>query len=144
MASSFSPSPNEPVLSFSDAELLAWVDETLALETSARLEAQLRQGPSELLSRVQRLLANREQTGRTVGEIWQRVRASCPPRALWQAFLAGELGDTVQEYLRLHRDVIGCRYCQANCEDLQRSDGLAEEFRRKVFETSVGHLRRPD
>lgn len=123
-----------------DEDLLAYVDEQLPVDASAALEARLRDDPA-LRQRLSRLIAERDQGGPTLGEIWRRRRASCPPRATWAAYLAGGLGDGLREYLRFHLETVGCRCCAANLADLQATaDPAAEQRARKIFATSLGRL----
>jgi hypothetical protein len=51
--------------------------------------------------------------------------------------------DEAADYLRFHMEVIGCRYCQANLEDLREIQGqpTAQERRKRIFQSSVGRIR---
>lgn len=124
-----------------DAELLAWIDEDLDPVASARVETFLRDRPP-LLSRLEELLADREKASLSLGEIWRRQRISCPPRTLWQAYLDGSVGDGVAQYLLVHLNLVGCRVCQANVDDLGRGGAASEDLQRKIFSTSIGRLPR--
>jgi anti-sigma factor RsiW len=126
--------------SFTDEELLAYLDESLPVARSAVIERELR-GSDGLRCRLERLIAGQDQGGRTIGEIWRRTRASCPNRELWTAYLDGHVGDAMRNYLEFHLATIGCRYCAANLDDLRSSDDAAAQSRRaKIFQTSVGRL----
>lgn len=126
---------------FTDEELLAYVDESLPVERSAEIEGMLRNS-DVLRRRLAALMAVQDQGGRTVGEIWRRGRVSCPGRPLWTAYLDGQVSETLRRYLEFHLETIGCRYCAANLDDLKSSDDAAAQFRRqKIFQTSIGRLK---
>lgn len=125
---------------FTDEELRAYADECLPEGRSAEIEAQLR-GSKPLQNRLAGLLADSDQGGKSVGEIWRRSRISCPSRTVWASFIDGGIGAGLRQYLQFHLDVVGCRYCGANLDDLKSSEGAAAAVRRqKIFQTSVGRL----
>ncbi|HUQ69358.1 MAG TPA: hypothetical protein VM165_07545 [Planctomycetaceae bacterium] len=124
---------------FTDAELAAYVSETLSVERSVALENELRTSTA-LRERLRGVLATSDQGTLSVGALWQQQRVSCPGRSTWAAYLAGELGGGLTGYLQFHLDEIGCRFCAANVADLKANDPDAERRTRKYFETSVGRL----
>lgn len=125
---------------FSNEELLAYIEECLPVARSAEIEQGLR-GSTVLQHRLAALIAERDQGGRTLGDLWRRDRLSCPTRALWTSYLDGHLGETLHRYLEFHLETIGCRFCSANLDDLKSSDDAAASSRRqKIFQTSVGRL----
>ena len=129
---------------FTDEELLAYADERLAVDRSAEIEKSLR-SDRDLTARFADLLSLRDQGDHSIGELWRRERLSCPPRAVWAAFVDERLGDGLSRYLRFHVETIGCRVCSANLADLQRPNSPADVERRarKIFQSSAGRLR-PD
>jgi hypothetical protein len=129
---------------FSDAQLAAYQDEGLAPAVMAEIEAELRRS-AELRARLADLMEQRDQGGHTVGEIWRRGRVSCPTRHELGALLLGAVDAARGAYLQFHLDVVGCRICAANLEDLRRHPdppAAVEQRRRKFFESSAGNLRR--
>jgi hypothetical protein len=126
---------------FTDEELLAYVDERLAADRSVVVEQQLRTD-DVLGRRLLALLSGRDQGEHSVGELWRRNRLSCPPRAVWAAFVDGRLGDALTQYLQFHVGTVGCRVCAANLSDLQLRDNSedAERRTRKIFQSSAGRL----
>ena len=126
---------------FTDEELFAYVDERLASDRCAVIEQTLR-NDATLAARLSQLLSQRDQGDHTVGELWRRQRLSCPPRAVWAAFVEGRLGDGLSQYLRFHVETIGCRICAANLTDLERPGTSADAERRaqKIFQSSAGKL----
>lgn len=126
--------------SFTDEELLAYIDECLPVARSSEIETELRASDS-LRRRLTQVIADVDQGGRTLGELWRRARVSCPSRSLWTAYLDGQTGETLRRYLQFHLETVGCRYCAANLDDLRSSDDAAAKVRRqKIFQTSVGRL----
>lgn len=126
---------------FTDQELLAYIDELLPVERTATVEKALRDSAS-LRQHVALLARRRDQGGHTVGEIWRRLRLSCPTRSQWLSYLEGTLGAGMSNYFEFHLHVIGCRYCAANLRDLQASPDAPDAQRRrgKFFQSSAGYL----
>jgi anti-sigma factor RsiW len=129
---------------FSDDELLAYLDEMLPTERAAQCEQELRSS-AELRQRVTLLIRRRDQGGHTVGEIWRRQRLSCLSRSELGSWLLGALDDGLADYVEFHLQVVGCRECAANLEDLQRTQAAAANEpnarRKRIFESSAGVLR---
>ena len=129
---------------FSDAELAAYLDETLAVEEMSRIESAMRIQP-ELLDRLKGIHRRRDSGHHSLGEIWSRQRLSCPSREELGSFLLGALGEEEAGYIEFHVFDVGCRICAANAEDLQQQrdrtlKDAAEIRRRKYFQTSAGLL----
>ena len=126
---------------FTDEELMAYADERLPVDQAAELERLLRSS-TELVQRLTELMRSRESLDPSLGSMWRRGRWSCPPRAVWSAFVDGRLGDGLSQHLRFHVEVIGCRVCAANLADLQQSGNHTDsEGRvRKIFQSSAGRL----
>ncbi len=125
---------------FSDAELVAYIEECLPIARSAEIETHLR-GSNELQQRLSALIAVIDQGGCSLGDLWRRNHISCPSRTLWTAYLDGELGEALRRYLQFHLETTGCRFCAANLDDLKSSDDATSKSRRqKIFQTSVGRL----
>ena len=129
---------------FTDEELMAYADERLPVDQAAELERLLRSS-TDLVQRFAELVRSRESLDPSLGAMWRRGRWSCPPRAVWSAFVDGRLGDGLSQHLRFHVEVIGCRVCAANLADLQQSgDHTDSEGRvRKIFQSSAGRLAAP-
>ncbi|MCO8123722.1 hypothetical protein NHH03_18395 [Stieleria sp. TO1_6] len=128
---------------FTDAELIAFLEEALSDQRSTELEAQLRQDAAlrERLITVR----GRETAGlHTLGAIWRRSRLSCPTREQLGQYVLETLPDEEADYIRFHLDTVECRYCAANLADLQSASQPTDSTarRRKYFQTSAGYLRR--
>lgn len=126
----------------SDPILLAYLDESLTSEKMAELEAAIRTDEA-MRQRLAELISRRESGVHSVGDIWRRNRLSCPTREELGSYLLGAMLDEAADYLRFHMEVIGCRYCQANLEDLREIQGqpTAQERRKRIFQSSVGRIR---
>jgi len=130
--------------SFSDDELLAFLDEQLPVERASALEESLRDS-TELRERLVELIQRRDQGGHTVGEIWRRNRLSCPNRTALGSYLLGALDEAVLSYIEFHLETIGCRLCNAVVSELRDSQDArpenSQQRRRRYFESSAGLLR---
>ena len=125
---------------YSDTDLEAYLDEALPPEEMARVETAAR-GQPELLRRLAAINARRDAGSHSLGEIWRRHRLSCPTRAELGSHLLGVLSAVESEYVQFHLTVVGCRYCQANWQDLANQQAEAAETaasrRRKYFQSST-------
>jgi len=131
---------------FPDRVLESFLDESLPAEESAAVEQALRDD-STLLERLSELIRRRDLGDHSLGAIWQRSRVTCADRSTLGAYLLGVLDDAPRRYLDLHLNVVECRYCRANLDDmrLRRSEQKDETSarRRRYFESSVGRLKKP-
>ena len=126
---------------FTDAELLAYLDEQLPSDRAASIERALRSSAADR-QRVTLLARRRDQGGHTVGEVWRRQRLSCLTRGQLGSYLLGTLAADLADYIEFHLQTVGCRVCAANVLDLQSSRGSEEsrQRRRRFFESSAGLL----
>ena len=129
-----------------DDQLLAWLDELLPVADMAAVEKTIRQSEA-LRRRIANLARRRDLGAHSVGDIWRRLRLSCPTRAQLGGFLLGTLDQPQAEYIEFHLRTVGCRYCVANLADLEHAAESPPETqtrRRRYFESSAGYLRRSD
>ena len=129
-----------------DSDLEAYLDEALAPPEMAAIEAELRSHP-HLLKQLARIHSRRDAGVHSLGEIWRRHRLSCPTRQQMGSFLLGVLDDEQAAYIRFHLEVVACRLCHANMEDLRQRQAESDEAtvvrRKKYFNSSAGYLQRP-
>ncbi|MCC9601155.1 hypothetical protein LOC67_11420 [Stieleria sp. JC731] len=129
---------------FSDAELIAFLDESLSEARSSLLENHLRDD-AKLRERLV-TVSGRESAGlHTLAAVWQRKRLSCPSREDLGQHLLGILSEEQAGYIDFHIETVGCRFCVANLEDLKSAALEADKGatrRRKYFQTSAGYLRK--
>ena len=127
------------------SDLQAYLDEALPPDEMASLETALRSRP-DLLRQLALINGRRDAGVHSVGEIWRRQRLSCPSRQQLGSHLLGALDEQHAEYIDFHLQVVGCRYCQANLEDLRRQQQENAETvktrRTKYFKSTAGHLRK--
>src|SRR5262245_29904789 len=100
------------------AELDAYLDEALPAGRMSEIEHRLRSEP-KLLEALRTASGRRDAGVHSLGEIWRRHRLSCPSRDELGSFLLGVAPPEQQRFLELHVNVVGCRYCLANLEDLR-------------------------
>jgi anti-sigma factor RsiW len=127
-----------------DSELEAYLDEALPVADMARIEQALRDDP-RLGDRLAAIHLRRDSGAHSVGEIWRKYRLSCPRREELGTYLLGVLPEEAADYLRFHLEVVGCRFCQAEVEDLRReraeSRQASHSRRHRFFQSSAGYLR---
>jgi hypothetical protein len=131
-------------MTFTDAELSAYLDEDLPLERMALIEQALRDDAA-LAQRLTHLVGSRDAGVHTVGAMWRRGRLSCPSREQLGSYLLEVLDPAHKEYVRFHLETIGCRVCNASLDDLRKQhtadEQSAKETRRKrYFQSSAGYL----
>jgi len=130
--------------SFTEADLEAYLDEALAPEKMTEIEAALRTS-NDLVEQLKAINARRDEGIHALGEIWRHLRLSCPQREQLGSYLLGVLSDEEASYVCFHVETIGCRYCQANLQDLKLQQSEAADSsdtrRRRYFETSAGYLK---
>lgn len=78
-----------------------------------------------------------------IAEIWQDQRLSCPKRSTLGAFLLGTLEPAWADYVKFHLERLGCRFCRANFEDLERQTATepVQTFRDRIMQSTVGFLK---
>lgn len=77
-------------------------------------------------------------------DIWEYRRFSCPKRSTIGGFLLRTLSDDWQRYVDFHLNVLGCRFCRANLEDLQcETAEHSQQLQARIMESTVGFLHRP-
>ena len=136
------PAPVSSPSPFSDEDLAAYLREQLPVGRSSEVEAALR--TDDLLRKRLAAVASDAREGRGVGAIWREGRLSCPSRDDLGALLLGALDPDVERYAVFHVREVGCRVCAANLADLEEAAARSPEVaqrRRRVFQSSAGHLR---
>ncbi|MCE9607955.1 MAG: hypothetical protein K8U03_23975 [Planctomycetia bacterium] len=133
-------------MSIADRVLESYLDESLPVEEAASVERLLRDDPS-LLERLSVLIRRRDLGDHSLGAIWQRQRITCADRSTLGAYLLGVLDGASRRYWDLHLNVVECRFCRANLDDMRlRREARPDQTtarRRKFFESSVGRLAKP-
>jgi DNA repair photolyase len=131
------------MMTITDDELEAFLDEALAADVMARIEQTLR-GNAELLARLTAVNGRRNAGLYSIGAIWREHRLSCPSRQELQNYLRGKLEESHADYIAFHLKTSGCRVCQANLGDLraQPTEATAnlDSRRRRYFQSSANRL----
>ena len=130
---------------FTNAELEAYLDESLCAERMAAVEDALRHR-EDLQQRLIAINGRRDAGVHSVGEIWRRHRLSCPSREQLGSYLLGVLPPDAADYVKFHLQVFECRYCAASVDDLRTQQlaadaGAISSRRMKYFHSSAGYLR---
>ncbi len=78
--------------------------------------------------------------------MWEQHRPSCPKRSTMGKWLLGTLEDPWADYVSFHIETLGCRFCQANSQDLQPAseDDASNSVRDRIMQSSVGFFRTRD
>jgi len=130
-------------MQFSKSQLEAFLDEGLPSEEMARIEQAMR-GDLNLRRELAEIHARRDAGVHSLAEVWRRHRLACPSREQLSSYLLGTLDDELARFIGLHVTQVGCRYCQANLEDLGREQAAADHAapvrRKKIFQSSAGRL----
>ena len=78
-------------------------------------------------------------------DLWEYYRFSCPKRNTIGAYMLGTLEPDWHQYVEFHLNVLGCRFCRANLDDLQSQsqETQQEAFQARIMESTIGFLTRP-
>lgn len=134
-------------MSFTNEELRAFFEEQLPAERMAEIEQALRSDDG-LQQRLSHVASQLDLGNHSVGAIWRRCRLSCPSRAQLGSYLLGALAEEQVDFVEFHLQVTGCRFCQANLDDLREASeaarGTADVQQRvvKYFQSSASYLSR--
>lgn len=74
---------------------------------------------------------------------WETLRPTCPKRSTLGRYLLRTLEPPWQEHVGFHLERLGCRFCQANLDDLRREPHEPTPLPARVFQSTVGFLSRP-
>ena len=78
-----------------------------------------------------------------LSEVWREERPSCPKRTTIGGFVLGSLDEPWQKYVDFHLNHLGCAFCRANLEDLQKqSTSEKSVLRQRIMQSTVGFLSR--
>lgn len=132
---------------FSDAELEAFLDESLDPARAQDIEAAIADD-QELLYRLSRINGRRDAGMHTLGEIWRRNQIGVPsPEQLGQ-YLLGILTDEQKDYIDFRINVLRCPYTIASLQDLKKQQEESEDKtatrRRKYYNSGAGLIRRDE
>ena len=131
---------------FPDAELEAYLDETLDPDRSSEIEEAL-QDDEELLQRLTRINGRRSAGVHTLGEIWRRNQIGVPTPEMLGNYLLGITTAEESDYIDFRMTKLKCPFTLAMYDDLVRQQNESEEQsisrRQKFFQSSVSQLKKP-
>jgi RNA polymerase sigma factor (sigma-70 family) len=71
---------------------------------------------------------------------WEALRPTCPKRSTLGRYLLQTLEPAWRDHVQFHVERLGCRFCQANLEDLRHEPQERTPLRERVFQSTVGFL----
>ena len=130
---------------FPDAELEAYLDETLDSDRSNEIERAL-QVDEELLQRLTHINNRRNAGVHTLGEIWRRNQIGVPTAEMLGNYLLGVTTAEESDYIDFRMTKLKCPFTLAMYDDLVRqqdeSDKQSTSRREKIFQSSVNLLKK--
>lgn len=131
-------------------QLVGYLEEALPQSEMVRIEELLRSS-SQWRDALRELTAEIADMGdHSVATIWRRHRLTCPSREQLGTVWIGAADPQEEDYVRFHLEVVQCRWCLANLDDLKAQSSAkskkggpsSDEVRRATrhFESSVGYL----
>ncbi len=132
---------------FTDAELEAYLDESLDSSRAAEIEHRLRED-TVLLQRLSRINHRRDAGIHTLGEIWRRHQIGVPSADKMKNHLLGVLPREESDYIEFRITELKCPFTIAMQKDLHaqqvESAELSKTRRDKFYKTSAGLLKKKD
>lgn len=125
--------------------LRGYLNESLPDAEMTAVEKAVRDDP-DVRTLLQQVREEVDRGEHTVGAIWRRERLSCPTRDQLGGHLLQALDPDLSDYIDFHLKTVGCPFCQANLEDLERKQAEAEapttkKRRRRIVDSSAGVLK---
>ena len=78
-----------------------------------------------------------------ITEVWEAQRPTCPKRSTIGKLMLGTLEGKWKGYVHFHVNELGCRFCRANLEDLQKqTDEAPRAIHERVMHSTVGFFRK--
>lgn len=132
---------------FTDAELEAYLDESLDSVRAAEIEQAIR-NDTELLRRLSVINSRRDAGIHTLGEIWRRHQIGVPTTEVMGNFLLGLLTEEESDYIEFRMEHLRCPFTLAMFNDLQsqQNESLdsSKSRREKFYKSSAGLLKKSD
>ena len=77
-----------------------------------------------------------------LSEVWEDQRPSCPKRSTVGGYLLKTLDEPWQKYIAFHVDSLGCAYCRASLDDLDKQTRLdPAKLRDRIMQSTIGFFR---
>ncbi len=130
---------------FTDAELEAYLDESLDSSRAAEIELAIK-SDKQLIRRLSMINGRRDAGIHTLGEIWRRNQIGVPTTEVMGNFLLGVVPDEQADYINFRMEKLKCPFTLAMFNDLQTQQSESVEMsksrREKFYKTSAGLLKR--
>lgn len=130
---------------FTDAELEAYLDESLDSTRAAEIE-QAVSADRVLLRRLSMINGRRDAGIHTLGEIWRRNQIGVPTVEVMGNFLLGVLPAEQSDYINFRMEHLKCPFTLAMFNDLQAQQSenaeMSKTRRDRFYKTSAGLLKR--
>ena len=76
-------------------------------------------------------------------DAWEDQRPSCPKRSTIGGFVLGTLDEPWHAYIEFHLNALGCTFCRANLEDLQKQTAQdPRTLRHRIMQSTVGFFQK--
>ncbi|MEM7784162.1 MAG: hypothetical protein AAF623_12475 [Planctomycetota bacterium] len=124
---------------FTDAELEAYLDESLDSVRATEIEQAAREDQG-LLERLSLINSRRDAGVHTLGEIWRRNQIGVPSIETMVDFVNGKLNGHETEYIDFRLEKLKCPFTLAIYNDLnrdQKSKELSQDRRNQLLERSA-------
>src|SRR5450432_2547074 len=83
-----------------------------------------------------------EPTDSVLTEVWEEQRFTCPKRSTIGRFLLSTLEEPWKDYVDFHVNKLGCRFCRANVDDLEKANQAEQKkIEQKIFDSTIGFFR---
>lgn len=132
---------------FTDAELEAFLDESLDPERAEEIESAIVDDRA-LLQRLSHINGRRDAGMHTLGEIWRRNQVGVPTPDHLGKYLLGILTEEEADYIRFRVETLRCPYTIASLKDLEQqqaeSSDKTESRRRKYYNSGAGLIKRDE
>jgi len=77
-----------------------------------------------------------------LSEVWEDQRPSCPKRSTVGGYLLKTLDEPWQNYIAFHLESLGCAYCKASLDDLDKQTRVdPEKLRDRIMQSTIGFFR---
>ena len=132
---------------FTDAELEAFLDESLDPDRAQEIEGALAEDQA-LLQRLSHINGRRDAGMHTLGEIWRRNQIGVPNPEYLGKYLLGILTDEEADYVRFRVDTLKCPYTIASLSDLKKQQAESNDStntrRRKYYNSGAGLIKKDE
>jgi RNA polymerase sigma factor (sigma-70 family) len=77
-----------------------------------------------------------------LSEVWEDQRPSCPKRSTVGGYLLKTLDEPWQNYVAFHVESLGCAYCRASLDDLDKQTRVEPaKLRDRIMQSTIGFFR---